>query len=378
MQEKWLTNKREGQAMINRSGISPEYSGEGTYVGYWKLLLGANKLTFCSKVRKMLEITRTKESGMRAILKLMQPEQRRELIFEMQQACSNGINFERNVRLTTSKGKVKWMRITGILYYRRWGKAEQMVGTIEDMTQKVNEECMSLAIVNHELRAPLTIIKLNTQMLINQFAGTLNKGPIKLLNSVDQHIDNMTKVLEDYLCTSHDELRVKQLNLSVFDIHDVVDTVINEMKTLHTSYRFYKEPGEPLMVRADKYQIVQVLINYITNAVNFSPTCSHVKVNVSYVNGEVEVAVHDQGIGIPFGQEQQLFQRFYRCDQKAVRQKNSKGLGLYLVKKIITEHYGSVRAERGKEGGAVFYFTLPLHEEQKFARTHYAVANAGY
>lgn len=378
MQQKWLTNKREGQALINRSGIPPEYSGEGTYVGYWKLLLGANKLTFCSKVRKMLEITRTKESGMRAILKLMQPEQRRELIFEMQQACTNGVNFECNIKFTTSKGKVKWVRVTGILYYRRWGKAEQMVGTIEDMTQKVNEECMSLAIVNHQLRAPLTIIKLHTQMLINQFTGTLNKGPVKLLNTVDEHIDSMTKVLEDYLCTSHDELRVKQLNLSVFNIHTVVDMVINEMKTLYTSYRFYKEPGEPLMVRADKYQIVQVLINYITNAVNFSPTCSNVKVSVSYVNGEVEVAVHDQGIGIPLGQEQQLFQRFYRCDQKAVRQKNSKGLGLYLVKKIITEHYGAVRAERGHDGGAVFYFTLPMHEEKSFIKTNYAVANSGY
>ncbi|OKS86018.1 sensor histidine kinase [Mucilaginibacter polytrichastri] len=371
MQEKWLSNKKQGQATINKSGILPEYTGEGTYVGYWKLMLGANKLTFCSRVRKMLELSRTKESGLWAILKLMPPAQRRSIIFEVQQACLNGANFEKQVKLTTPKGKVKWIRITGILYYRRWGKAEQMIGSIEDMTQKVIEESMSLAIVNHELRTPLTIIKLNVQMLINQFAGTLNKYPIKVLNNVDLHIDSMTQIMEEYLNSPQDDQRMKQLNLTVFDIQELIDVVIGEMKTIHPSYRFYKDSSEPVFVKADKYQIIQVLINYITNAVNFSPACSHIRIRTLFVDNQIEISVHDQGIGIPNGQEQQLFQKYYRCDQKAVRQKNSKGLGLYVVKKIIQEHEGFVRAERGCEGGSVFYFTLPIFEEKKLANSGY-------
>jgi two-component system sensor histidine kinase VicK len=378
MQEKWLSNKKQGPTTINKSGILPEYTGEGTYVGYWKLMLGTNKLTFCSRVRKMLELPRTKENGLWAILKLMPPTQRRSIIFEVQQACLNGANFEKQVKLVTPKGKVKWIRITGILYYRRWGKAEQMIGAIEDMTQKVTEESMSLAIVNHELRAPLTIIKLNIQMLINQLSGTLNKNPVKLLTNVDLHIDSMTKVMEEYLNSSQDDQRVRQLNLTVFDIHELIDIVVGEMKTIHSSYRFYRDLSEPVCVRADKYQIIQVLINYITNAVNFSPTCSHIKVKTSFVNDQIEVSVHDQGISIPCGQEQQVFQKFYRCDQKAVRQKNSKGLGLYLVKKIIQDHEGSVRAERGSEGGSVFYFTLPVFEDKKLEKPTYAVANSRY
>lgn len=377
MQEKLLPEKRRGQTTINKSGILPEYAGEGTYMGYWKLMLGSNKLSFCSKARKMLELPRTRENGLWVILKLITPSQRRSIIFEVQQACLNGANFEKQIKVITPKGKTKWIRITGVLYYRRWGKAEQMIGAIEDMTQKVIEESMSLAIVNHELRAPLTIIKLNIQMLINQFAGTLNKQPVKLLSNVDLHIDSMTRVMEEYLNSSHDDQRVKQLNLTVFDIHELIDIVVGEMKTIHTSYRFYKDCAEPVFVKADKYQIIQVLINYITNAVNFSPVCSHIKIRTAFVGNSIEVSVHDEGIGIPYGQEQQLFQKFYRCDQKAIRHKNSKGLGLYLVKKIIQDHEGTVRAEKGKEGGSVFCFTLPVFEQGTLKPT-YAMANSRY
>jgi two-component system CheB/CheR fusion protein len=377
MEEKLLSEKRPGHGTINKSGILPEYSGEGTYTGYWKLMLGSNKLSFCSKTRKMLELPRTRENSLWVMLKLMSPSQRRIIIFEMQQACLNGANFEKQIKLITPKGKTKWVRITGVLYYRRWGKAEQMIGTIEDITQKTTEESISLAIVNHELRSPLTIIKLNVQMLINQFCGTLNKQPLKLLNNVDLHIDNMTRVMEEYLNSSHDEQRVKQLNLTVFDIHELIDIVVGEMKTIHSSYRFFKDCAAPVFVKADKYQIIQVLINYITNAVNFSPVCSHIKIKTAFVGNSVEVSVHDEGIGIPCGQEQQVFQKFYRCDQKSIRHKNSKGLGLYLVKKIIQDHEGIVRAEKGRECGSIFYFTLPVFQEHK-PKAAYAMANSGY
>lgn len=78
----------------------------------------------------------------------------------------------------------------------------------------------------------------------------------------------------------------------------------------------------------------------------------------------MEVAVGDQGISIPAGQEAQLFKKFYRADSRSIRKKNSKGLGLYLVKKIITEHNGMVRAEKGSDGGSVFYFSLPIYQAE--------------
>jgi two-component system CheB/CheR fusion protein len=277
------------------------------------------------------------------------------------------------VKIITPTGKIKWVRISGVLYYRRWGTAEQMIGVIEDTTQKICEESLSMTVVNHELRSPLTIIKLNVQLLINMLSAGYDKYPVRLLNNVDQHINFMTKLIDEYLSSSLDEKRLPQNNLTVFDLNELIDTIVGEMKTLYTGNRFCKPAAMPVWVKADKYKIIQVLINYFTNAVNFSPPSSHITVCVSIRNNHVEVAVHDQGIGVPAGQEQNIFQRFYKCEQKAVRQKNSKGLGLYLVKNIIQEHGGTVRAEKGEDCGSVFYFTLPLHRDNRYEQTAMAV-----
>ncbi len=159
-----------------------------------------------------------------------------------------------------------------------------------------------------------------------------------------------------------DDKRSPVMSLSVFDLNALVETMIGEMKTLHQAYRFCKQASQPVWVNADKYKIIQVLINYLTNAVNFSPSCSQITVEVINDDDNVTVAIRDQGVGVPAGQEQQIFQKFYRGDDKAVRQKNSKGLGLYLVKNIIRQHGGSVSAERGESGGSVFYFSLPVYK----------------
>lgn len=366
--------KRIRNLPINKSGISPEYSNPGTYVGYWKFVFESGKFTICPKAKKMLELGRVTNISLRNVLKLMRPCQVGKLVREFKFACVHDCNFETELKLITPTGKIKWVRIAGVLYYRRWGTAEQMIGVIEDTTQKINEESLSLAVINHELRSPLTIIKLNVQLLINMLSAGNDKYPVRLLSNVDLHINFMTKLIEEYLSTSLDEKRSPQYNLTVFDLNELIEIMINEMKTLHTGNRFCKLAAMPVWVKADKYKIIQVLINYFTNAVNFSPPSSQITVETAIKNNSVEVAVRDQGVGIPCGQEDKIFQRFYKCDQKAVRQKNSKGLGLYLVKSIIQEHGGSVRAQRGEGCGSVFYFSLPLHKDNRYEQTAMAAS----
>jgi two-component system sensor histidine kinase VicK len=351
-----------------RSGVMPEYANPGIYTGCWKLALDTHKLTICPRSRKMLGLPKADGILLADMLALIPPQQLKELIKEFRYACTFDTRFESQVKITTFSGKVKWLRISGVQYYRRWGSADQMVGVIEDISQRVNEECLSLAVVNHELRSPLTIIKLNVQLLINILSGGLDKYPVKVLNNVDLHINCMTNLIEEYLTSSVDEHRRSEMNLTVFDLDELIDIMISEMKTLHPGYRFSKQSEPKIMVKADKYKIVQVLINYLTNAVNFSPKSSQITIGTMTTASCVEIAVKDQGIGIPAGHERQLFQKFYQADQCAARQKNSKGLGLYLVKKIIKEHDGMVRAEKGRDGGSVFYFSLPVHKDESYVR----------
>jgi two-component system sensor histidine kinase VicK len=356
--------------MEGRAGVIPEYTIGGAYIGNWKIQLKSNKVSFCPRMRKILELSKGYDENIEELFELVKPGQLNKLIHEFKVACFNGTKFEKQVQIVTPAGAEKWIQLSGVLYSRRWGTAEQMIGTIEDVTQKVNEECLSMAIVNHELRAPLTIIKLNTQFLINHLAHSINKHPVKLLNMVDQHINGMTKLIEEYLSTSTDDDRTSQLNFSLFDVNDLVDTVLGEMRILYPGHRFCKCPvNDAILVRGDKYKIIQVLINYLTNAAKFSPPCSHITININRNENDVEISVHDEGVGINDDNGQLLFQKFYQCNQKSIRQKNSKGLGLHIVKNIIQKHGGAVRAENGKNGGAVFYFSLPLVQQSKFNAT---------
>lgn len=361
---------REIKNMESRAGIIPEHTIGAAYIGNWKIQLKSNKVSFCPRMRKILELSKGYDEKIDELFQLVKPAQLSGLVHEFKVACFNGTRFEKQVQIVTPSGNEKWVMLTGVLYSRRWGTAEQMIGTIEDVTQKVNEECLSMAIVNHELRAPLTIIKLNTQFLINHLAHSINKQPVKLLNMVDQHINGMTKLIDEYLSPSTSEESPAQLNFSLFDINDLIDTVLGEMRILYPGHRFCKYPtADSIFIRGDKYKITQVLINYITNAAKFSPPCSHINVNINRNENDVEISVHDEGVGINEENSQALFQKFYQCNQKSVRQKNSKGLGLYIVKSIIQKHGGTVKAENGKNGGAVFSFSLPLSQQSKFNTT---------
>ncbi|WP_374950104.1 ATP-binding protein [Mucilaginibacter sp.] len=356
-----------------KPGISADYADPGVYAGCWKLMLKTNSLTLCPRSRKMIGLEAARGLDIQQLLSLMPAKQVKILIHEFNYACAFDTKLEMQIKTNLPDGKIKWFRLTGILYYRRWDSPDQMVGVIEDISQQVNEECLSLAVVNHELRSPLTVIKLNVQLLINILSGNVDKYPVRLLRNVELHINCMTSLMEEYLASPVNDKRQREMNRTVFDLDDLIDIIISEMKLVYPGHRFIKQEGGPVLVKADKYKIVQVFINYLTNAVNFSPQSSQIAIQVSAVEAYVVVSVQDQGIGIPPGQEEQIFQKFYRSDLKSVRQKNSKGLGLYLVKQIIGEHNGAVRAERGKEGGSVFYFSLPVYCEE----TNKMAARAG-
>jgi two-component system sensor histidine kinase VicK len=353
------------RGMMNRKpGVSPDAARPGIYTGCWKLDRGTKMLILCPRSRKMLGLRANQELKVSDFFKLLPPEQVNQMVREFKYSYASDTKFEVQVKVNTLSGKIKWFRITGVPFYRQWGTAEQMVGVIEDTTQLVNEECLSLAVVNHELRSPLTVIKLNVQLLINMLSSGLDKHPVRLLNTVDLHINCMTSLIEEYLTSPVNDLREGEPNRTVFCLDDLICILLSEMKMLHPGYRFIKQNEAKVLVRADKYKIVQVFINYLTNAVKFSPPASRITISTVTTNTCLEVAIRDQGIGIPAGQEAQLFQKFYQGDTRSIRKKNSKGLGLYLVKKIITEHDGTVRAEKGCDGGSVFYFSLPIYAGQ--------------
>ncbi|HMI79776.1 MAG TPA: ATP-binding protein [Ferruginibacter sp.] len=153
-----------------------------------------------------------------------------------------------------------------------------------------------------------------------------------------------------------------QLNITAFDINELIDETIASMQMISPSHRISREndPG-PQMVFADRQRIEQVLINILSNAVKYSPGENKVVVSTSNNGTELVVKVRDYGIGIPQEELTDIFKRFYRTKNSSVHISGF-GLGLYICRDIMQRHNGKIWVER-EEKGSSFYFVLPINKQ---------------
>jgi signal transduction histidine kinase len=119
-------------------------------------------------------------------------------------------------------------------------------------------------------------------------------------------------------------------------------------------------PEEPLVVEGDEMQLELVLRNLLDNAIKYSPKSGSVEVCIEQRGDQAWLGVRDQGIGIPEEAQAHLFRRFYRGDNAGQQQSSGMGIGLYLVKEIVSLHGGSVEVRSKAGQGSTFGICLPL------------------
>lgn len=327
--------------------------------GHWRISINGGKLSACNHLKKMLGADSLRHnSDDTAMLQSIRKDHFIRLTRDYYYAISNASALETIVQVTLTDGQEKWLKIIGMPVQRRWGKVDGMTGTVQDISQKVCEDNFGLSVINHELRNPLTIAVLNTQLAIKMLTKEENGTAVNFLRNAETHLNGMTMLMEEYLTTSGKN-RQQQLNTSVFDLNKLVDVLITEMGLVHRYHHFVKMNHRPCLVKADKFKIIQVFINYITNAVTHSPMGTQITIALVIGLNAVEVSVTDRGAGIPMGSEELIFEKYYSGAAKE-KSRHNKGLGLYLVKNIVERHGGEVRATRNNSCGSSFYFSLPV------------------
>jgi len=217
-----------------------------------------------------------------------------------------------------------------------------------------------VANVSHELRTPLTTIK--------GYAETLLEGALKeevafqFVQVIKRHSDRLTKIVEDLLTLSKIELKEFLLKIEIFPFLELAEDILRytqeaaEKKKISISL----EVPTPLMVKADRHYLEQILVNLIDNAIKYGREGGKVIVSaVQKDQREIEVSVRDNGLGIPKEDLPRIFERFYRVDKGRSQELGGTGLGLSIVKHLVQTHGGRVWAESQLGEGSTFYFTLP-------------------
>lgn len=229
-----------------------------------------------------------------------------------------------------------------------------------------------LSSVTHDLRTPLASIKAATSSLLREDIAWDTPERQELLATIDTSADRLNRLVGNLLDLSRLEAGVAQPAFDWTLMSDVIATVLDRLDvaglTRGVDIRVEEPENTPLALM-DHEQIEQVLTNLLENALKYSPQGSVIRVCVSVNEPELRVTVSDQGIGIPPGELEAIFDKFYRVKQDrlpwaSARPPVGTGLGLAICASIIRAHGGRIWAESAPGAGATFTFTLPLAGER--------------
>ena len=221
-----------------------------------------------------------------------------------------------------------------------------------------------LSIASHELKTPITALKMQIQITNRNMKLEDGKSPsaarlAKMLNISGIQVDRLTKLVEDLLDVSRirsGKIRFdfETLNFSKF-IEQVFDNYIDQLHAAGCRLRYFIEPD--LFGLGDPSRIEQVLVNLITNVMKYAPGTA-VQVHARRTREHLEIVVQDEGPGIPKDKLATVFERF----ERAVSSRNISGLGLglFIVRQIIEAHHGDIHVESELKVGSKFIITLPL------------------
>ena len=216
----------------------------------------------------------------------------------------------------------------------------------------------------HQLRTPLTGIKGYLSMVLEGDYGPISQKVKNIVEEVFTNSDRLTRLVNIFLNVSRIESGKFEMAKKDTDLVLLIEGAIKTMKLPAEQKKLdlvFRQPKKLIPhLRLDQEKIQDVLLNLIDNAIKYTPK-GKIEIFVEEIGLAIQVTVKDTGIGIPKGEDRELFKKFVRGEGVAQINTGGSGLGLFIVKKIVEAHSGKVWVESaGKGMGSSFIFTLPM------------------
>ena len=235
----------------------------------------------------------------------------------------------------------------------------------EEVLRRRNEKLRAdlLRSISHDLRTPLTSISGNASNLLSS-GDSLNETTRKQLY-LDIYDDStwLISLVENLLAVSRIEDGSMQLHRKPDLLDDIISESLLHIDRRSSNYTIIFDPSpEPIIIDVDGRLIVQVLINLINNAIQYTPPGTTIRIGSENMRDCAKVYVADDGPGIPDTEKDRIFTMFYTGGRKVTDSKRSLGLGLALCRSIIRAHGCEIMLDDNTPHGCVFSFTLPIKE----------------
>ena len=212
-----------------------------------------------------------------------------------------------------------------------------------------------LANVSHDLKTPLTMIKAYAEMV----RDLTYKDDIKRednLNVIIEETDRLNLLVNDIIELTKINNDLQNLNITEFDLVELINSIINRFSIMDANFVFKNKL--PIIVKADKIRIEQVIYNLIINAINYTGKDKKVIINLKENDKYVHVEIKDTGKGIDEEDLKLIWKRYYKVDKKYRREKKGSGIGLSIVENILKKHKFNYGVNSIKNKGTTFYFDI--------------------
>ncbi|MFA7114413.1 MAG: PAS domain-containing sensor histidine kinase, partial [Candidatus Omnitrophota bacterium] len=284
---------------------------------------------------------------------------------------TTGIEDVNEEEITDSHGKVHTIFTKKCLYQDNEGN-KFIVGVIRDITeltdaQKRLKEAMEIktrftSMVSHELRTPLAAIKTGVNLVYDELAGNVTDEQKMFLGVVRRNLDRLSRLINDVLDFQKFEAGKMIFQMEKHKINDIINEVYHSLVSLinEKGLTLKLDLADDLpVIDVDHDKIIQVLNNFINNAIKFTDKGS-ITVKAYRKDDYVVTDVIDTGIGIKKEDLNKLFVAFEQIGREKNPQNKGTGLGLVISKEIINGHYGKIWVESKVGEGTIFSFALPI------------------
>lgn len=234
----------------------------------------------------------------------------------------------------------------------------KMLGRVKSLDDSRQEFVSN---VSHELKTPLTSMKVLADSLVGQ-----DNVPLELyqefMQDIAEEIDRESRIITDLLTLVKLDKKAENLNIDMVNINDLLELILKRLKPIaaRRNIELVLESYRPVNAEIDETKLTLAISNLVENAIKYNTDGGWVRVSLNADHKYFYVTVADSGMGIPEDSIDHIFERFYRVDKSHSTEIEGTGLGLAITRSAIMMHHGAIRVRSKEKEGTTFSVRIPL------------------
>jgi len=233
--------------------------------------------------------------------------------------------------------------------------------TRERAVERMKSEFVSL--VSHEFRTPLTSICGYTEIMLEGDVGEFTDEQTELLKTIQRNANNLTEIIGSLLVVSRLEAGAIKLNLSVIEIHEIIDNTVEllrpQIEAKKLKLKVSVHPDLP-PVEGDSQWINQIILNLLSNAYKYTHSGGTIDISANEEDNFLFIRITDSGIGMSTDEQEKLFTKFFRAENPETIKAGGTGLGLWISRSLVEMHGGEIMVMSQPGKGSTFTIKLPI------------------